>query len=87
MQFTRKAMHDLKLKLRKANIEEVTSALYRTIIVLLDSYSCHLKYLRRHTLLSLLCCSPIPDHPVMRKVRQAVVLEFESSHTFDKRDL
>ena len=79
-------MHNLKLKLRRAT-DEKTSSLYKTIIVLLDSYSCHLKYLRRHTLLSLLCCSPIPDHPVMRKVRQAVLLDFENPHTFDKRDL
>jgi hypothetical protein len=42
---------------------------------LLESYRCHLKYLRRHTLTALLCCSPIPFDLFERKVSKTVQLD------------
>ena len=42
---------------------------------LLESYRCHLKYLRRHTLTALLCCSPIPFNLFERKVSKTVQLD------------
>ena len=42
---------------------------------LLESYRCHLKYLRRHTLTALLCCSPIPFDLFESKVSKTVQLD------------
>ena len=42
---------------------------------LVDSYRCHLKYLRRHTLTALLCCSPLPYDLFERGVSKTVQLD------------
>ena len=41
---------------------------------LLESYRCHLKYLRRSTLTALLCCSPLPFDLFEKKVSKTVQL-------------
>ena len=41
----------------------------------LESYRCHLKYLRRHTLTALLCCSPLPFDLFESKVSKTVKLD------------
>ena len=42
---------------------------------LLESYRCHLKYLRRHTLTALLCCSPLPYDLFEKGVAKIVQLD------------
>ena len=60
-------MHGTRANIRDSWKNVITSARYQIINAtfplvdeLLESYRCHLKYLRRHTLTALLCCSPLP---------------------------
>ena len=60
-------MHGTRANIRHSWRNVLTSERYRIIrdtfplvYELLESYRCHLKYLRRHTLTALLCCSPLP---------------------------
>ena len=51
---------------------EIIEGTFPLVDELLKSYRCHLKYLRRHTLTALLCCSPIPFDLFERKVSKTV---------------
>ena len=42
-----------------------------------ESYRCHIKYLRRHTLTALLCCSPLPYDLFEIGVNKTVYLDFK----------
>ena len=54
---------------------EIIEDTFPLVDELLESYRCHLKYLRRHTLTALLCCSPIPFDLFERKVSKTVQLD------------
>ena len=54
---------------------EIIEDTFPLVDELLESYRCNLKYLRRHTLTALLCCSPIPFNIFERKVTKTVQLD------------
>jgi hypothetical protein len=54
---------------------EIIQDTFPLVDELLESYRCHLKYLRRHTLTAVLCCSPIPFDLFERKVSKTVQLD------------
>ena len=56
-------------------LEDERGVAFPLVDELLESYRCHLKYLRRHTLTALLCCSPIPFNLFERKVSKTVQLD------------
>jgi hypothetical protein len=56
-------------------LEDERGVVFPLVDELLESYRCHLKYLRRHTLTALLCCSPIPFNLFERKVSKTVQLD------------
>jgi hypothetical protein len=75
-------MHGIRANISHSWRNVLTSERYQIIkgtfpVVdeLLESYRCHLKYLRRHTLTALLCCSPIPFDLFERKVSKTVQLD------------
>ena len=54
---------------------EIIKETFPIVDELLNSYRCYLKYLRRHTLTALLCCSPIPFDLFERGVSKTVQLD------------
>jgi hypothetical protein len=75
-------MHGIRANISNSWRNVLTSERYQIIrgtfpLVdeLLESYRCHLKYLRSHTLTALLCCSPIPFNLFERKVSKTIQLD------------
>ena len=56
---------------------KVIGAAIKYVEEVVESYRCHIKYLRRHTLTALLCCSPIPYDLFETGVNKTVVLDFK----------
>ena len=53
---------------------QIIKATFPLVDELLESYRCHLKYSRRHTVTALLCCSPLPYDLFERGVSKKVQL-------------
>ena len=56
----RKQLHDLRMDLRRLDFAELRPSI-DTLSQVLDLYSCHLKYLRRYTLVVLLVPSSVAE--------------------------